>query len=129
MKRRIQELLEHRKSDHDSLQRCVESFTNQKAWRNLSDQNGKPFTSYASFCKTRKPFGLGRDPAEINALLKEGAARKAAELAADPEVKPAASVNHAGVRVPTVLETAKKAYAKLDAAQRQEFRTWIKNQG
>lgn len=32
------------------------------------------------------------------------------------------------VRVPSPIDTAKKAYARLDAAQRQEFKAWMKQQ-
>jgi hypothetical protein len=98
MRYEIQKLLDQHKTDHEGLQTCIDQFISEKAWSNLTDSRGKPFTSYAAFCKERRPLGLGRQPEEIDALLKEGAARETPqELAADPEVQPLAE--HGGDRV------------------------------
>ena len=41
--------------------------------------------TWEAFCSAPSPYGLGRDPAEIDALIKESK-RQSQELAADPEV-------------------------------------------
>lgn len=83
MRVEIQRLLDDHRRDHEALQRCVESFVSLKGWTALIDAKGKPFASYADFCRARKPHGLGRDPAEIDQLLKEGAAKKSPQARAE----------------------------------------------
>jgi hypothetical protein len=39
-----------------------------EGWRKLDARNGRPFTSFADFCKEREPYGLGHDPEIIDAI-------------------------------------------------------------
>jgi hypothetical protein len=89
MRLEIQQLLNQQRMDHEALQRCFDAFNRNDGWRQLADAKGKPFPSYSAFCKARKPYGLGRDAGEIDALLREGAAKRAPEERA-AEAKPLA---------------------------------------
>lgn len=61
---------------------------------------------------------LKRDAPEVAEALGRGEYRSAR----------AAGIAAGIVRVTAPIDAAKKAYGKLDAAQRQEFKTWIKQQ-
>lgn len=87
MRYAIQKLLDQHETDHERLEMCWGAFIKYEGWKILDNIKGKPFSSLADFCKARRPQGLGRNPDEIDALLKEGAAKKtAAERAATPAV-------------------------------------------
>src|SRR5262245_29307042 len=74
-----------------NLEMCWGAFIRYDGWKQLADVKGKAFNSMADFCKTKRPQGLGRNPDEIDALLKEGAEKRTAQAkAADPDVKPLA---------------------------------------
>jgi hypothetical protein len=96
MRGEIQKLLDAHRTDHEGLAVCIESFQEAGGWKALVDARGLPFASYAEFCKTRRPLGLGCDPGHIDALVGEGRKRTAPDLAADPGVKPLAG--HGGGR-------------------------------
>lgn len=86
MRFRIQQLLDSHAEDHEGLQRCVSFFLEQKGWLALKDAKGRAFASYTDFCKARRPHGLERAPEEIEAIISEGIAKRAAQaLAADPQ--------------------------------------------
>lgn len=87
MRERLQEILDSHKSDHESLERCIEYFINQRGWEKIHDSKKRPFKSFIDFCKHKRPLGLGRDPAEIDQIIAEGKAKSAQELVADQNVR------------------------------------------
>lgn len=97
----IQESLDSHRKDYESLVAFVDLFTRYDGWRKLTDAKGRQFRSYADFCKASKPFGLGRDHAEVDALVKEGTARKTAEERAK---SPPTLLDHGGDRVSEKVE-------------------------
>lgn len=40
-------------------------------YRQLTDENGQPFSTYAEFCKAKQPWGLGYPPEVIDRIVKE----------------------------------------------------------
>ncbi len=75
--------------DTKSLREYAQLFIQHRGWSVLSDDRGRPFRSYEAFCVARFPFGLGRQPEEIEAVIAERERRKSAQaMAADDEVGP-----------------------------------------
>lgn len=59
-----------------------------EGWKQLTDEDGRPFPSYERFCCAPPPFGLGYSVADIEAIVGERRKREARKMAADPAVKP-----------------------------------------
>lgn len=191
----LQKLIDNCKDQPEYIGGFVESFIASEGYKHLTDRHGLPFKSYDAFCLERRPNGLQRSKAEIDALIALGRKKTAQQLAADPDVKPIAghgenistqerddkgkvgkrsgetgslqpvvaignygsnatsylirrlkrdhpaiaaalargeyaSARAAGiaagiVKVPTPLEIAKKAYAKMSDAEKSAFITWL----
>ena len=67
----IQSLLKDNASSVKHLRTWLEGIEEHSGYRQLKDENGKAFSSYAEFCKAKQPWGLGYPPEVINQILKE----------------------------------------------------------
>ncbi len=67
----MQGLIKDHTSSAKHLATWREIMEKYEGWRALSDAYGEPFSTYAEFCKAPVPYGLGHDPAMIDALVKE----------------------------------------------------------
>lgn len=96
---------------------------NQYAEGRINNENIQP-SGQGGTSRTARVARLKRDHPDIAQRLAAGefksvAAAVRAARGEDP---------HPPRRLPPALELAKRAYARLDAAERQEFKTWIKQQ-
>jgi hypothetical protein len=64
------------------LARVLQLMREHRGWARLLDQQGQPFASYAAFCVTKRPWGLGEDPEHIEYLIAERS-RTASQRALD----------------------------------------------
>ena len=67
----IQSLLKDNASSVKHLRTWLEGIEEHSGYRQLKDENGKAFSSYADFCKAKQPWGLGYPPKVIDQILKE----------------------------------------------------------
>lgn len=67
----IQSLLKDNVSSVKHLQTWLRGLEEYTGYRQLTDENGKPFRSYAAFCQAKPPWGLGYPPEVIDQILKE----------------------------------------------------------
>src|SRR5919109_1488582 len=51
------------------LKQTLHLLREHEGYRQLYDRRGRPFTSYTAFCLEPEPWGLGADPASMEALL------------------------------------------------------------
>ena len=65
----IQSCLHDRASNAEMLEMWLKGMREHGGWRSLKDQRGKPFASYAAFCKAPPPFGLGKGPTELTDII------------------------------------------------------------
>ena len=75
----IQSLLKDSESSARHLDTWRKAMEKYEGWRTLINEDGKPFASYADFCKAKQPWGLGHDPVMIDQLI--GERKTAQELA------------------------------------------------
>lgn len=67
----IQSCLHDRASNAEMLEMWLKGMREHGGWRTLKDQRGKPFASYAAFCKAPPPFGLGKGPTELADIIED----------------------------------------------------------
>ena len=67
----IQSLLKDSESSARHLDTWRKAMEKYEGWRTLINEDGKPFASYADFCKAKQPWGLGHDPVMIDRLIGE----------------------------------------------------------
>lgn len=94
----LQKLIDNCKDGREFIEGFIESFNVTQGWKHLTDRHGMPFKTYDAFCLERRPNGLQRSRAEIDALIALGKKKTAQELAADPNVKPIAGHGEASSR-------------------------------
>lgn len=83
--------LDDANSDHQGLNRFVETFTEFEGWRSLTSSIGWPYSSFEDFCLDSRPDGLGLSRATLEKwLAKFEWVRSPQAMAADDEVKPLA---------------------------------------
>lgn len=66
------------------LEQWRNRFVEFHGYQNLTDEAGEPFPTFAAFCHAPEPFGLGYDPAAIDAIITE---RRSAEARAQAPKK------------------------------------------
>lgn len=67
----IQSLLKDNASSIKHLQIWLRGMEEYAGYRQLTNQNGQSFRSYAEFCQAKPPWGLGYPPEVIDQILKE----------------------------------------------------------
>lgn len=67
----IQSLLKDNASSVKHLQTWLKGMEEYAGYRQLTDENGKLFRSFAAFCQAKPPWGLGYPPEVIDQILKE----------------------------------------------------------
>lgn len=67
----IQSLLKNNESSVRHLQTWLRGMEEHAGYRQLPDENGKMFSSYAEFCKAKPPWGLGYPPEVIDWIIRE----------------------------------------------------------
>lgn len=67
----IQSLLKENATGVKHLRTWLEAIEKHSGYRQLTDENGKAFSSYAEFCKAKQPWGLGYSPEIIDQILKQ----------------------------------------------------------
>lgn len=67
----IQSLLKDNASSIKHLRTWLRGMEEYAGYRQLTDENGQPFPSYAAFCNAKPPWGLGYPPEVIDQILKE----------------------------------------------------------
>jgi hypothetical protein len=65
----VQGALDRIEADTAHLKQTLHLLREHEGYRQLYDGGGRPFTSYAAFCLEPEPWGLGADPASMEALL------------------------------------------------------------
>lgn len=64
----IQANLHQWSDDVKTVKAFIDLIVKHDGWRVLEDRKGRPFSSFADFCKEREPYGLGHDPDLIDAI-------------------------------------------------------------
>ncbi len=67
----IQSLLKDNESSVKHLQTWLRGMEEYAGYRQLPDESGKMFSSYAEFCKAKSPWGLGYPPEVIDWIIRE----------------------------------------------------------
>lgn len=82
-------LLDSADTDHNGLNRFLDTLCEFEGWRQLPSSKGQPFASFAEFCLDRRPSGLGVSAEMVRKWCERFQwARAAQQLAVDPAVKP-----------------------------------------
>jgi hypothetical protein len=94
----IQDALKNERFEAGRLQRLLETMRRANGYTALCGPDKQPFASFRDFCVARYPYGLGYEPAALDAIVEE---RKTAQaLAAKAEGEPLKDVG-----APTAEET------------------------
>ncbi|BAT55514.1 hypothetical protein NOS3756_45020 [Nostoc sp. NIES-3756] len=67
----IQSLLKDNASSIKHLRTWLRGIEEYAGYRQLMDESGQPFSSYAAFCNAKPPWGLGYPPEVIDQILNE----------------------------------------------------------
>lgn len=63
--------LNDNESSRELVERWVGALRRDNHFRSLKDSQGRPYLLWSSFCKDRRPFGLGSSEEAIEAILTE----------------------------------------------------------
>lgn len=118
---KLQKLLDNCKNQPEYIEGVTEAFIASGGYKHLTDRYGIPFRSYDAFCLERRPNGLQRPRAEIEALIAMGKKKTAREMAADPEVKPVAKQGDSIQKI----ERAENGTLKGDSAASVSLQTVV----
>jgi hypothetical protein len=55
----------------ERIERLLATMNGSKGYQQLTDRNGHPFPTLESFCREKRPYGLGYDKAILDALISE----------------------------------------------------------
>lgn len=80
----IQTTLNDINGDARHLRVMIDLIREHKGYRQLADAKGRAFATFQAFCEAKAPFGLGYDPSDIDAIIRERTARAAQERAEHP---------------------------------------------
>lgn len=84
-----QATLRNTKTTREQAREWVNALRKDNRFRELKDADGRHFLAWEAFCAASPPYGFGCTPEELEALIE--AKPRAQVLAADPDVRPAAS--------------------------------------
>jgi DNA-binding MarR family transcriptional regulator len=67
----IQSLLKDNASSVKHLRTCLQEVEEHAGYNQLTDEDGKYFSSYTEFCQAKQPWGLGYTPEGIDRILQD----------------------------------------------------------